>query len=204
MKGLPADGALEALTYLLETGAAQKTVADMDWSVFRPIFEARRKRPLLESLEALPKETEQVKAREEKRHGPLQEIEQASAIERKPLLHDYIRTQVAEILGFHSPDSVDPRQGFFRMGMDSIMTMQLRNRLETALGLSLPPTVAFEYPTVDSLVDFIAGLILKPEASIHPAHVPEKQELSNVNTGCEQLSEEELVALLERRLEQIR
>jgi acyl transferase domain-containing protein/acyl carrier protein len=205
MKGLPADGALEALTYLLETGAAQKTVADMDWSVFRPIFEARRKRPLLESLEALPKETEQVKAREEKRHGPLQEIEQASAIERKPLLHDYIRTQVAEILGFRSPDRVDPRQGFFRMGMDSIMTVQLRNRLETALGLSLPPTVAFEYPTVDSLVDFIAGLILKPEASaIHPAHVPEKQELSNVNTGCEQLSEEELVALLERRLEQIR
>jgi hypothetical protein len=80
----------------------------------------------------------------------------------------------------------------------------LRNRLEAALGHSLPPTVAFEYPTVDSLVDFIAGMILKPEASaLHSARAPEKQELSNVNTGCEQLSEEELVALLERKLEQI-
>jgi myxalamid-type polyketide synthase MxaE and MxaD len=205
MKGLPADGALAALTYLLETGAAQKTVADMDWSVFRPIFEARRKRPLLESLAALTKEIEQVKVTEEKRHGLLYEMEQASAIEQKPLLHDYIRNQVAEILGFRSPDRVDPQQGFFRMGMDSIMTMQLRNRLETALGHSLPPTIAFEYPTVDSLVDFIAGMILKPEASdIQPAGAPEKQELSSVDAECEELSEEELVALLERRLEEVR
>ncbi len=205
MKSLPPDGALAALTYLLETGTAQKTVADMDWSVFQPIFEARRKRPLLESLEVLPKETEQVKATEEKRHGLLYEIEQASAIEQKPLLHDYIRTQVAEILGFHSPDSVDPRQGFFRMGMDSIMTMQLRNRLETALGHSLPPTVAFEYPTVDSLVDFLAGIVLKAAPpAIQPASAPEKQELNDVDTEREELSEEELVALLERRLEQVR
>ncbi len=205
MKSLPADGALAALTYLLETGTAQNTVADMDWSIFRPIFEARRKRPLLESLAAPPKEPEQVKASEEKRHGLLYEIEQAPAIEQKPLLHDFIRTQVAETLGFRSLDSVDPLQGFFRMGMDSIMTMQLRNRLETALGHSLPPTIAFEYPTVDSLVDFIAGMILKPEASaIQPARTPEKQELSNVNAECGELSEEELVALLERRLEEVR
>jgi len=205
MRSLPVDGALAALAYLLETGAAQKTVVDMDWSIFRPIFEAKRKRPLLENLAALPKETEPVKTREEKRHALLQEIEQASPIERKPLLHDYIRTQVAEILGFRSPDRVDPRQGFFRMGIDSIMTVQLRNRLETSLELSLPPTIAFEYPTVDSLADFIAGMILKPEVSaIQSECTPEKQDLSNVDNSGEQLSEEELVALLAQRLEQVR
>ena len=205
MKGLPVDGALAALAYLLETGATQKTVADMDWSIFRPIFEARRKRPLLESLATLPKETEQVKAGDEKRHGLLYEIEQASAIEQKPLLYDYIRAQVAEILGFRSPDRVDSQQGFFKMGMDSIMTMQLRNRLDTALGYSLPPTIAFEYPTVDSLVDFIAGMILKPEApAIQSASAPEKQKLNDVDTECEELSEEELVALLAQRLEEVR
>lgn len=204
MMGLPADGALAALAHLLETGAAQRTVADIDWSVFRPIFEARKKRLLLESLAAPPKETEPMKPRE-KRHGLLQEIEQASPIERKPRLHNYIRAQLAEILGFHSSDDIDPRQGFFRMGMDSIMTMQLRNRLETTLGHSLPPTVAFEYPTVDSLVDFIAEMILEPEVSaIRQVNTPEKQELSDVDIECEHLSEEELVALLERRLEQIR
>jgi acyl carrier protein len=205
MKGLPVDGALAALTYLLETGAAQKTVADMDWNIFRPIFEARRKRPLLECLGTPPKETEQVKAPEEKRHGLLYEIEQASTIEQKPLLHDYVRAQVAEILGFRSPDRVDSQQGFFKMGMDSIMTMQLRNRLDTALGHSLPPTIAFEYPTVDSLVDFITGMILKPEApAIQSASAPEKQELNDVDTECEELSEEELVALLAQRLEEVK
>jgi hypothetical protein len=85
------------------------------------------------------------------------------------------------------------------------MTMQLRNRLETALGHSLPPTIAFEYPTVDSLVDFIAGMILKAAPpAIQPASAPEKQELNDVDTEYEELSEEELVALLAQRLEEVR
>jgi len=44
--------------------------------------------------------------------------------------------------------------------MDSIMTVQLRSQLEAALGRSLPPTVAFEYPTVASLAAFLASEIL--------------------------------------------
>ena len=43
------------------------------------------------------------------------------------------------------------------------MTMQLRTRLEAALNCSLPPTLAFEYPSIHTLVDYILKEIL-PQA----------------------------------------
>lgn len=203
LKGLPIDAALAALTYLLEAGESQKTVADMDWSVFRPIFEARGKRPLLENLTERPVEAASQKAPEELRTRLLEEIEQASPPERKPLLHEYIRTLVADILGFASPDRIDPRQGFFKMGMDSIMTVQLRNRLEAGLDCSLPPTLAFEHPTVDSLTEFIAGLVLRPDVYFNArTETPEPEKIA-VPEEQDELSEDDLVALLATKLEQI-
>jgi acyl carrier protein len=40
---------------------------------------------------------------------------------------------------------------FADLGLDSIMAMTLRDRLERELGISLPPTVVFEHPTLRSL-----------------------------------------------------
>lgn len=216
LKGLPADRGLAALRYLLETQATQKVVADVDWSVFLPIFEARRKRPLLERLAGsrddahLPARSAANEAssggvQEAKRLPLLEEMEQAPASERKALLANYIRSQVADILGFGAPDRVDPRQGFFRMGMDSMMTVQLRNRLEATLGCALPPTLAFEYPTVESIAQFIDGTIVKPEPVASGAvseFIEDRTDGAEAEDG--EASEEELVALLAKKLEQIR
>ena len=207
LKGLPSEQALDALTYLLETGATQKTVADIDWSVFAPVFEAKKKRPLLAQLIARPQvKVEAGKAEEKKGSGLLQQIQHASAIEKRPLLHGYIRAQVAEILGFVSADRIDPSQGFFKMGMDSIMTVQLRARLEASLGCSLPPTVAFEYPTVDGLTKYLAETVIKLEGPPSTPVVQQRTKEKEVATEVRQeaYSEEDLVELLAKKLEQIR
>lgn len=203
LQGLPSDGALETLAWLLGTGTAQKIVAGVDWNVFRPIFEARRKRPLLENLSAHPKEPAQPETKEERRYRVLEEIQQAPPVERTPRLHDYIRAQVAQVLGFASPDRVDPRLGFFRMGMDSIMTVQLRNRLENALGCPLPPTAAFEYPTVNSLTGFLAATVLQLNGNGASLAAPAGEEPEPAVAGQEQLSEDQLMALLARKLEEV-
>ena len=136
----------------------------------------------------------------------LERIQQAPRSEKRPLLHGYIRDEVAAILGFSSSDRIDPKQGFFKMGMDSMMTVQLRNRLDQNLGCSLPPTLAFEYPTVESLTKFLAESVLKleePASAPVASHCPEK-ETTTEPSGADDLTEDELVGLLARKLEQMK
>ena len=54
------------------------------------------------------------------------------------------------------------------MGLDSLMALELRNRLESALERSLSATLAWNYPTVETLVahldDLIGGAAALPDA----------------------------------------
>jgi acyl transferase domain-containing protein/NAD(P)-dependent dehydrogenase (short-subunit alcohol dehydrogenase family)/acyl carrier protein len=205
LKGLPQDGAVDALAYLLETGVRQKIVANVDWERFGPIYEARRRRPLLEELIVREKpEAKTEAAKEQEKSRLLEEVQQAAPGERRAILHREIRTVVAGILGFASSDQVDPKQGFFKMGMDSIMTVQLRSRLEASLGFSLPPTLAFEYPTVEFLAKYLAETVgnLSGPAEVHDVIQPEPVEPAELEEWHDDLSEEGLLELLERKLEQ--
>jgi acyl carrier protein len=135
----------------------------------------------------------------------LQEIQQAAAGERQAILYREIRGLVAGILGFASSDQVDPKQGFFKMGMDSIMTVQLRNRLEASLGCTLPPTLAFEYPTVEFLSKYLAETVekLSGPAEVREVIQPEPVEPAEPEEWHDDLSEDSLVELLARKLDQL-
>lgn len=206
LEPMPSQQALAILTHLLETGAGQTMVANIDWSVFRPILESRKARPLLEDMPARSQmDNKREMASDPGLYSLLRQIQEASGNAKKQILQDAIRAQVAEILGFKAPEAVNLHQGFFKMGMDSVMTVQLRNYLETRINCSLPPTVAFEYPTVVSLTDFVAGQVMKfDDSSNAPVDLPgqEESEPAPVIEPAE-LSENELVDLLAKKLEQI-
>ncbi len=61
----------------------------------------------------------------------------------------YLQQWVGRVLGM--ADLPDPTAGFADLGMDSLMALELRRRLEQELQQALPTTLAFEYPTVDTL-----------------------------------------------------
>ena len=63
-----------------------------------------------------------------------------------------VETIVAGILG--AP--VERDQPLMSAGLDSLGTMELRNALESALNVSLPSTVVFDYPTIGGLAAFLA------------------------------------------------
>jgi amino acid adenylation domain-containing protein len=51
------------------------------------------------------------------------------------------------------PEKVDPRQPFFEMGLDSMSGIHLVRRLEDTIGVSLPPTLFFDAPTLEKLAE---------------------------------------------------
>ncbi|MHA4820377.1 type I polyketide synthase, partial [Streptomyces aculeolatus] len=68
--------------------------------------------------------------------------------EQDRLVLDLLRTEMSTVLGFGSAtDEVDTGRGFLELGFDSLMTVELRNRLNAVTGLRLPATALFDYPT---------------------------------------------------------
>nr|BAH02268.1 polyketide synthase [Streptomyces platensis] len=68
-----------------------------------------------------------------------------------------VRAHVAVVLGETTPDSVDPKLTFKQLGFDSVMSVELRNRLSSATGSSLPSTVLFNHPTPDRLARHLSA-----------------------------------------------
>ncbi|MDX2846597.1 phosphopantetheine-binding protein, partial [Streptomyces ipomoeae] len=80
--------------------------------------------------------------------------------EARSVLTDLVRSHAATVLGHTTPDAVPLDGGFLDNGFDSLAAVDLRNRLNTATGLRLPPTLVFDYPTPRSLAQHIGQELL--------------------------------------------
>jgi acyl transferase domain-containing protein/acyl carrier protein len=144
--------AITALGTALAHGETQVVVCDADWARLA----AGRPYPLLAELTAL-----EPVATDSSAPAPLVErFAELPEAERRRMLVRLVRTQVAAALGRPSPDSVDVDRGFRDQGFDSLTAVDLRNRLSAELGLSLPATLIFDYPTPAALAEQLHAELL--------------------------------------------
>jgi acyl transferase domain-containing protein/acyl carrier protein len=82
-------------------------------------------------------------------------IRQVAPEHRLRALTEYVLEEMEGLLGTRPPNA---GRGFFELGMNSLMSIELVNRLQRALGSShrLPATLLFERPTPEALVDYLA------------------------------------------------
>src|SRR3970282_2293091 len=86
------------------------------------------------------------------------------ASQRGTRLAAHVREQVAQVMRL-DPTAIDPLIPFGSLGLDSLMGLEIRNRLERSLGLTLSAALVWTYPTIAALVAFLAeALELPPDA----------------------------------------
>ncbi|HUN44153.1 MAG TPA: SDR family NAD(P)-dependent oxidoreductase [Acetobacteraceae bacterium] len=129
-------------------------------------------------------------------------LAQTAEHDRPATVAAFIAEQVASALGLASAADVDHETGFFDLGMDSLTSVELRNRLQAELGCQLPTTSIFDFPNVEALTRFVVREVLQldvPEPpSSRPAEIARRAE-ENVD-ALDQLSDEELAELLGKKL----
>nr|WBO80941.1 acyltransferase domain-containing protein [Streptomyces sp. SBE_14.2] len=103
---------------------------------------------------------------------------------RAQRLVDLLLKLVAQVLGEEA--DVSPDQGFFDLGMDSVLSQDLKRRAEHELGLELPATVLFECPNVTSFARFVLDEVLteeqdQPEPVAEPEPVEDLEDLADLD-----------------------
>jgi NAD(P)-dependent dehydrogenase (short-subunit alcohol dehydrogenase family)/acyl carrier protein len=84
-----------------------------------------------------------------------EQLAAAPPARRRPLVATFVRERALRALGVNPSKAVDPRTPLGEMGLDSLLSVELRNTLSSAIGQPLPATLLFDYPTIDALTDFL-------------------------------------------------
>ena len=108
--------------------------------------------------------------------------------QRAGQLAAFLQGQVAQVLKL-SPSRIPLNKPLGPLGLDSLMAIELRGKLETVLGISLSATFVWSYPTLTQMAPFIAGRIDLPltaeEKPVEPA--PNAAPQADAQPGMESL-----------------
>jgi acyl carrier protein len=113
----------------------------------------------------------------------------------RPALLDHLRAQAAKVLRSDPSDYIPGGLPLQERGLDSLMSVELRNLLVKSLGLPLPATLLLDYPTLDGVCEYLL--------SQHFAPATATPDWSDDSDDFASLSEAEAEVLLKQELESL-
>jgi mycoketide-CoA synthase len=93
---------------------------------------------------------------------------------------DLVRSNIATVLGNASTETIDPDRAFQELGFDSLTAVEMRNRLKSATGLALSPTLIFDYPNSAALAGYMHRELVGASEQRTPAASPGEAEIQRV------------------------
>jgi acyl transferase domain-containing protein len=194
IRTMDAEAAFAGLDRAMTSGLAQVGVLSVDWDRY-----ARYRGAQLDFFADLPRPASPVEPAVAATPFLPDLLRDAPEERRRALILQHVRREALTVLGVPPSHTLDDEQGLRDAGLDSLMALELKNRLQAATGLTLPTTLAFDYPTTSALTDFVAGLlgVTTPVVEeIRPSHPSADRSTADL----ESISEDEAAALLAEEL----
>jgi acyl carrier protein len=200
MAAIAPEWGIAALDQLLASSPVQAVVTAVDWPRWFQYYPAAVDSPLLARFasagddgrgDARPTAAANVAAQ-------LQALDRPQ--ERRDLLENFLRRQAAHILR-QSPAKIETHVAFGSQGFDSLMGLELKNSLERQLGLVLPVSLVWNYPTVAEMAVYIArqlGVTLADKPDDTPRLVATSEDGRTAEIA--ELSDEEVLQMLQEKL----
>ena len=164
--------AVALLERSIGTSAAQVAVMDAHWDDILRLYGARRP-ALLEHMAAELHESGAAPAVGRVDHSFRQELLAADDSTRRALVCEYIRSELARIMGVE-PAQLELDQPLSTFGLDSLLALELKNNIESRLDFTLPMAKLMEGPSVASLAEETVRLVAGSAAASTLAAVTEE------------------------------
>jgi acyl transferase domain-containing protein/acyl carrier protein len=182
---------------LLRKRQGQQAIFSVDWPLFLSSFSPAKNLNFFSEMPtvkagALPAAKKTVGTDDFCQH-----LKKMISKDRQEAIVSYLENEIAEILELDSGKRIDPKLGFKDMGVDSLMSVTLRNRIRASFGtaIPLPPTLIFEYPTIQALTGYLLN-------AISPLAEPVGSVLEEVAKLSDQEAEDELQKMIDSVLDQ--
>ncbi len=183
LRSLTAAQALAAMAQVLTAGAEQSVVLPVDIRRSQRLLTAIGPIPLLDELVGSAIED----AADSEIRRELLALEPGPR--RRALLEKHLLDQIAQVLRIPAED-IDSETPLHTLGFDSLMALELRNRLEASLGVTLSATLAWNYPTVADIAPHLGEKMGAPiDGAGRPGGTPDRIELPAVAEPATDLPE---------------
>ena len=186
--------ALGVFRRLLTDGRPSVAVLDVDWTRMGRAMAARADRSFIGDLTGLP-------ALPSGAAGPALRalVDGAPAATRLDVGRRFVTEEVASVLGLSVAAVSDPNKGLQDLGLDSLLALELRERLQRATGAALPSTLAFDYPTIDTLAIHLVERVIGGADGTEPV-ADRSSEGADLLLRIEDLTDDQVEALLAGQL----
>jgi acetoacetyl-CoA synthetase len=133
-------------------------------------------------------------------YSPAQTLVEAGEAGRAKAVLALVLSQVAVVLGSDSAQTIDAECSFQALGFDSLAATDLRVRLGTAVGLTLPWMLVFDHPTPRAVAEYVCARIESPGLTGHAAG----SQSAEMNAALEVIARRYVVPRLPRASRAIR
>lgn len=183
LRAMPSAALLDIMSQSLD--ADNYVIADFAWA---QLVSATRPRPLFADFAG-----EAPQSATDSESSFVAQLRELPVKQRVHRIVDLIRTHAAVVLGLTDISAVAPSVGFSDLGLDSLMAVDLRQRLKRETGLALPATITFDHPTPERLARMIDGQLAPQLAQPDETHDVSVASAADQPDELDDLSDDDLL-----------